>query len=66
MYAVEMASCGMAYIPSFMKIAIGVQAILRFCLRYLKGCNVDITDGRDLRSAPLRWAQIAWNTCQVS
>jgi uncharacterized protein YraI len=47
-YAVEMASCGMIYIPSFVKIGTGVQAIVRFCLRNLRGCNVDITDGRDL------------------
>jgi hypothetical protein len=47
-YAVEMAFCGMIYIPSFMKIGTGVQAILRFCLRRLRGCNVGITDGRDL------------------
>jgi uncharacterized protein YraI len=57
--AVEMASCGMIYLPSFMKIAIGVQAILRFCLRDVKGCNVGIPDGRNLRSAQLRWAQVA-------
>jgi hypothetical protein len=31
-YAVEMASCGMIYVPSFMKIGTGVQAILRFYL----------------------------------
>jgi hypothetical protein len=59
MYAVEIASCGMIYLQSFMKIATGVQEILRFCLRNLKGCNVDITGGRDLRSALLRWAQVA-------
>jgi hypothetical protein len=53
-YAVEMASCGMIYLPGFMKIAIGVQAILRFLLRNLKGCNVGTADGRDLGSAPLR------------
>jgi uncharacterized protein YraI len=47
-YAVEMASCGMIYLPSFMKIATGVQAVLRFCLRNVKGCNLGITVGRDL------------------
>jgi hypothetical protein len=47
MYAVEMASCDMIYLPSFMKIGTGVQTILRFCLRNLKGCNVGITDRRD-------------------
>jgi hypothetical protein len=45
MYAVEMASCGMIYITGFMKIGTGVQAILRFCLSNLKGCNVGITGG---------------------
>jgi hypothetical protein len=61
MYTVEMASCGMIllYIPSFMTITTGVQALLRFYFRNLRGCNVGITDGRDLRSAPLRWAQVA-------
>jgi hypothetical protein len=29
-----------------MKIDTGVQAILRFSLRILRGCNIDITDGR--------------------
>jgi hypothetical protein len=29
-YAVEMASCGMKYLPSFIKIGTVVQAILRF------------------------------------
>jgi hypothetical protein len=46
--SVEMALCGMIYIPSFMKIGTGVQAILRFCLSKLRGCNVGITDGKDL------------------
>jgi hypothetical protein len=30
MYAVEKASCGTIYLPSFMKIGTGVQAILTF------------------------------------
>jgi hypothetical protein len=46
-YAVETASCGMIYAPSFMKIGTGVQAILRFCLRNLRGCNAGITNGKD-------------------
>jgi hypothetical protein len=46
-YAVGMASCGVIYVPRFMKIGIGVQAILRFCFRNFRGCNVGITDGRD-------------------
>jgi uncharacterized protein YraI len=45
-YTVEMASCGMTYIPSFMKSGTGVQVILRLCLGNLNGCNVGITDGR--------------------
>jgi hypothetical protein len=47
-YAVGMASCGMIYLPGFIKICIGVQALLEFCLRNLNGCNVGITAGRDL------------------
>jgi hypothetical protein len=31
-----------------MKTGAGVQTILRFCLSNLKGCNVGITDERDL------------------
>jgi hypothetical protein len=54
MYAVGMASCGMIYIPSFMKIAAGVQAIFGFRLRNLSSCNVGITDGKDLGSAPFK------------
>jgi hypothetical protein len=46
--AVELASCGMIYLPSFMKIGIGIQSILRFCLRNFKGCSVGITDVRGL------------------
>jgi uncharacterized protein YraI len=60
-YAVEVASGVIIYtcLPSFMKIATGFQAVLRFCLRDFKGCNVGITEGRNLRSAPLGWAQMA-------
>jgi hypothetical protein len=45
-HAVNIASYGMMYIPSFMNIDTGVQAILRFFLSKLKSCNVGITDGR--------------------
>jgi hypothetical protein len=38
----------MKYIRSFMKIGAGVQAVLRFYLRKMRGCNVGITDGRYL------------------
>jgi hypothetical protein len=58
MYSVEMALCGMIYLPSFMKFGTGVQAILRLCLRKLRDCNVGITDGRDFLIGPLRWAQV--------
>jgi hypothetical protein len=35
-------------VPSFMKFGTGAEAILRFCLRNLRGCSVGITDVRDL------------------
>jgi hypothetical protein len=47
-YTVEMGSCGMIYIPSFMKIGTGVQANLRFCPINIRGYNNGITDGRYL------------------
>jgi hypothetical protein len=43
-----MGSVGMIYIQSFMKIITGIQGILRFSPRNLKGCNVGIIDDRDL------------------
>jgi hypothetical protein len=46
-YAVEMASYGMIYLPFFKKINTGFQTILRFCFSNLKNCD-DITKGRDL------------------
>jgi hypothetical protein len=52
-YAVEMASCGMINIPSFMKTSTGVQAILRFCFRIFRGCSVDITDGKGFMNCML-------------
>jgi hypothetical protein len=58
-YAIEMASGSMICIPSLMIIDTGVQAILRFCFNNVRGNNVGITDGRDLLSAPFRWAQVA-------
>jgi hypothetical protein len=48
MYTVGMPSCGMIFSPSFMKIGTGVQAVLRFCLRNLKGCNVGISDVEEI------------------
>jgi hypothetical protein len=41
----EMALCGVIRLSSFMKIGIGVQAILRFSVRNVKCCNVGITVG---------------------
>jgi hypothetical protein len=58
MYAVEMSSCGTIFLPNFMQIGIGVQALLRFCLSNLEGCNVGITGGRDLCSSPLSGGMI--------
>jgi hypothetical protein len=43
-----MTSCSMTYIISFMKIGVDVQAILRVAFRNVRGCNVDITDGKGL------------------
>jgi hypothetical protein len=57
-YAIEIASCDMIYIPSSMKVDTGVQAILRFRLRNLRGCNVGVTDERNLRSMHLGRAQV--------
>jgi hypothetical protein len=59
MYAFKMPSCDMIFLPSFMTIGTGVQAMLRFFLSNLNGCIVGITDGMELGSAPLRWAQVA-------
>jgi hypothetical protein len=43
-----MALCGMMCIPNFIESGVGVQTILKFTLRILRGCNVGITEGRDL------------------
>jgi hypothetical protein len=39
---------GMTYMLSFMKIGIGVHAILRVLFRNLSSCCVGISDGKDL------------------
>jgi hypothetical protein len=54
-----MGSDGMIYIPTFIKIGIDIEGILGVSFSNLKGCNVGITDCRDLCSAPLKWAQVA-------
>jgi hypothetical protein len=48
----------MIYIPSFRTIGKGVEGILRFCLNNSKRCNAGITGGKDIRSTPLKWAQV--------
>jgi hypothetical protein len=48
-YTVETASCGMICIPNSMKFGRGVQLILRFHLRNLRGFNIGITDGTILQ-----------------
>jgi hypothetical protein len=57
-YTIEMTLCDMIYLPSFIKIATGVQTILKICLRYLRRCNVGTTDGKDFLIMPLKWAQV--------
>jgi hypothetical protein len=54
------------YIPIFVKIVIGDQAILRLHLRNLIDYNVGITDGRDLWCTPLKCLHVAWYSYQVS
>lgn len=49
MYSTDLASGGIyEYIPSFVKIGTGVYAMLRLCLRNLKGCNIGTIGARDL------------------
>jgi hypothetical protein len=48
----------MRHVTRFMKIGTGVQAILRFRLRYLRGFNIGITGRRDLVITPLMLAQV--------
>jgi hypothetical protein len=47
-YAVEMASSGMIYVPSSMKIGSGFRGLVRLSFRNFRGCDVDTTDARDL------------------
>jgi hypothetical protein len=46
-YGVQMASCDMIYVPSFIEIGRGVQAILTFCLGNFRGfnCAVEMVSG---------------------
>jgi hypothetical protein len=47
-YGIEMVSRGTIHILSFMSTVAGIQAVLRFSLGNLRGCNVGITGGRYL------------------
>jgi hypothetical protein len=58
-YAVEIALRGIKNLPRFMKIGTGVQAILRFYFRNLRGCDVGITDWKDFLYTPLRWIHVS-------
>jgi hypothetical protein len=49
-YAVEMGSDAMIYIPSFIKTSSGIQKLM-------EGVHTQ-TNGSDLCSTPLRWAQV--------
>jgi hypothetical protein len=49
--AVEMGSGAVIHIPSFIKIGSDIQTLIW-------GYTDTQTDGRDLCSAPLRWAQV--------
>jgi hypothetical protein len=50
MYAVEMGSCDMIYLLSFMNIDTSVQVIIRLGFRYLRGCSVGIPSRRVVTS----------------
>jgi hypothetical protein len=54
MYVDEKPSCDMIFLPSIMNIDTNVHENLRFCLINLSGCNVYITDERELLRASLR------------
>jgi hypothetical protein len=45
---IEMAAYVMIYEPSLLKIYARIQAILRFFQRNLRGCNIVITEEREL------------------
>jgi hypothetical protein len=48
----------MTYVPSFVKIGGGVQAMLRSFLRKMRGRNVGIAGDSDLLMTPLRWDKV--------
>jgi hypothetical protein len=53
-YADEMPSYGMIFLPSFIKTGTDVEGTLRFCVSNLKVCNVHITEGQGFCNAPLK------------
>lgn len=50
-YAIEMASGNMIHILGFMKFGVGFQAVLRFCHKNLRRCNVGVTDEEFMKFA---------------
>jgi hypothetical protein len=56
MYGVEMVTRGKIFFPNFMIIGKDVQAILKIFLSNLDGCNIGITEEKELGSASPRWA----------
>jgi hypothetical protein len=45
MYAIHMTSGGILYTPSLIKTLVGIDAILKFCFRKLRGSSVDVLMG---------------------
>jgi hypothetical protein len=66
MYVVETAQYGVIYLPSFIKIDAGIQAIWRFFLSNLNGSNAGTAEGNNLLITPLRWVYVPWHTYKVS
>jgi hypothetical protein len=65
--AIEIVSGGMiySYIPNPVKTCTGVLAILRVWFSNMKGCNIGVTNGRDLWRTSLKWTQVATYKYQV-
>jgi hypothetical protein len=49
---------------NFMKISTGIQDILWVYLRNLNGCDVGVTNEKDLQCVSLRWTQVASYTSE--
>jgi hypothetical protein len=54
---VEMVLCN-PKMPSFVKFYAAFQAVLKFSLRNLKGCNIYITNGPDLFIRLLKFSYV--------